>query len=103
MRSTVDVADLQPLMVEPPKLAQAKLKVRAGTVPGKRGAGKEDTMKTSMLMKTVAALAVGAVPLGAFAAQPAKITTEQGVIQKVKAEKVKAPRKHYFAHNWLDS
>jgi hypothetical protein len=56
-------------------------------------------MKTSMLIKTVAALAVGAaLPLGAIAAQPAKTTTERGVI-----EKVKAPRKHYFAHNWLDS
>ncbi len=29
--------------------------------------------------------------------------TEQGVTQKVKAEKVKAPRKHYFAHGWLES
>jgi hypothetical protein len=68
-------------------------------VPSKRGAGKEDTMKTSMLIKIVAALAIGAAfPLGAIAAQPAKTTTERGVI-----EKVKAPRKHYFAHNWLES
>jgi hypothetical protein len=61
-------------------------------------------MKTSMLMKIVAALAIGAAfPLGAIAAQPAKTTTERGVIEKVKAEKVKAPRKHYFAHDWLES
>ena len=131
-----------------------------------------------MLMKTVAALAVGAAfPLGAIAAQPAKTMTERGVIEKVNAaekefalkgghpkraaifewnastqfvengkpaaaselktgeratvnyaphanqhvatriaispsgktaqrgviENVNAPRKHYFAHNWLDS
>jgi hypothetical protein len=66
------------------KLAQAKLKVPAGTVPGKRGAGKEDPMKTSMLIKTVAALAVGAAfPLGGIAAPPAKPMTERGVIEKV--------------------
>jgi hypothetical protein len=41
-------------------------------------------MKTSMLMKTVAALAIGAAfPLGAIAAQPAKTMTERGVIEKV--------------------
>ena len=57
-----------------------------------------------MLMKIVAALAIGAaLPLGAIAAEPAKTTTEQGVIQKVKAEKVKAPRKHYFATPWMES
>jgi hypothetical protein len=68
-------------------------------VPSERGAGKKDTMKTSMLIKTVAALAIGAAfPLGAIAAQPTKTMTERGAIQKVKA-----PRKHYFAHNWLDS
>jgi hypothetical protein len=56
-------------------------------------------MKTSMLMKIVAALAIGAAfPFGAIAAQPVETTTERGVIQKVKA-----PRKHYFAHNWLES
>ena len=56
-------------------------------------------MKTSMLIKTVVALAIGAAfPLGAIAAQPAKTTTERGTIQKVKA-----PRKHYFAHNWLET
>ena len=67
-----------------PKLAQAKLRVRAGTVPSKRGAGKKDTMKTSMLIKTVAALAIGAAfPLGAIAAPPAKTMTERGVIEKV--------------------
>ena len=61
-------------------------------------------MKTSMLMKIVAALAIGAAfALGAIAAQPAKTTTERGVIQKVQAEKVKAPKKHYFAHGWLES
>jgi Cu/Ag efflux protein CusF len=44
-------------------------------------------MKTSMLMKTIAALAIGAAfPLGAIAAQPAKMT-ERGVIEKVNAAK----------------
>jgi Cu/Ag efflux protein CusF len=53
-------------------------------VPSKRGAGKEHRMKTSMLMKTVAALAIGAAfPLGAIAAPPAKTMTERGVIEKV--------------------
>ena len=55
-------------------------------------------MKTSILLKIVAALAIGAAfPLGAIAAQPAK-NPERGVV-----EKAKTPRKHYFAHNWLDS
>ena len=41
-------------------------------------------MKTSMLIKTVAALAIGAAfPLGAFAAAPAKTMTERGVVEKV--------------------
>jgi hypothetical protein len=41
-------------------------------------------MKTSMLIKTVAALAIGAAfPLGAIAAPPAKTMTERGVIEKV--------------------
>ena len=61
-------------------------------------------MKTSTFMKIIAALAISAAfPLGAFAAEPTKTMTEQGVTQKVKAEKVKAPRKHYFAHGWLES
>jgi len=65
-------------MVARPKLAQAKLKVRAGTVPSKCGAGKKDTMKTSMLMKTVAALVIGgAFPLGAIAAPPAKTMIDE--------------------------
>jgi Cu/Ag efflux protein CusF len=43
-------------------------------------------MKTSMLMKTVAALAIGAAfPLGAIAAPPAKTMIERGVIEKVNA------------------
>jgi hypothetical protein len=72
--------------------------VQAGNVPSKRGAGKEDKMKTSMLIKIVAALAIGAAfPLGAIAA-PAKTMTERGVI-----EKAKAPRKHYFARPWMES
>jgi len=51
-------------------------------------------MKTSMLIKIVAAVAIGAAfPLGAIAAQPSKTMTQPGVI-----EKVKAPKKHYFAH-----
>ena len=45
-------------------------------------------MKTSMLIKTVAALAIGAAfPLGAFAAAPAKTMTERGVIEKVNTAK----------------
>ena len=100
----MDIVDLKPLIGRTPKLAQAKLKVQVGTVPSKRGARKEETMKTSMLIKIVAALAIGAAfPLGAIAAQPAKTTTEQGVIQKVKAEKVKSPRKHNFVAPWMES
>ena len=57
-------------------------------MPSKHGARKEDTMKTSMLMKTVAALAVGAAfPIGAFAAPPATTMTEKGVIEKVDGAK----------------
>ena len=78
-------------------------KGEGGTVPSKRGARKEQTMKTSII-KIVAALAIGAAfPLGAIAAQPTNTTTEQGVIQQVKAEKVKSPRKHYFATPWMES
>jgi hypothetical protein len=41
-------------------------------------------MKTSMLIKTVAALSIGgAFPLGAIAAPPAKTMTERGVIEEV--------------------
>ena len=55
-------------------------------------------MKASMLMKNVAALAVGAAfPLGAIAAQPAKTMTERGVIETVNAAGKE------FALNWLDS
>jgi hypothetical protein len=150
--------------------------MEAGVVPSKRGAGKKVTMKTSTLMKTVAALTIGAAfPLGAIAAPPSKMMTERGVIEKVdgarkefalkgehlkrtaifewnastrfvengklataselktgeratvnyarhgkqrvatgiailpsgktdqRVEKVNAPRKHYFAHGWLES
>ena len=80
------------------KTGTGEAKGEGGTVPSKRGARKKETMKTSII-KIVAALAIGAAfPLGAIAAQPAKTTTERGVI-----EKVKAPRKHYFAQNWLES
>ena len=52
-------------------------------------------MKTSMLIKILAALAIGAAfPLGAIAAQPSKTMTQRGVIEKVK---------HYFAHPCLES
>ncbi len=61
-------------------------------------------MKASILIKIVAALAIGAVfPLGAIAAQPTKTTTEHAAIQKVEPEKVKSPRKHYFATPWMES
>ena len=59
-RSTLEVVDLKQLKVDYQPLARAKLKVLASTVPSKRGAGKEETMKASMLMKTVAALTIGA-------------------------------------------
>ena len=90
--------------------------MEAGTVPTKPGARKEDTMKTSMLMKIGAALAIcAAFPLGAIA-EPAMLRERygsailkrlraedgRGVIEKVKVPRVKAPRKHYFAHNWLE-
>ena len=56
-------------------------------------------MKTPMLIKILAALAIGAAfPLGAIAAQLSKTMTQRGVI-----EKLKAPSKHYFAHPWLES
>ena len=61
-------------------------------------------MKTSMLMKIVAALAIGAAfPLGAIAAEPTKTTTQQGVIQKVAPPEKKSPRKHYSRTPWMDS
>jgi hypothetical protein len=78
----------------------------AGKAPCPVSAGPEmeDTMKTSMLIKIVASLAIGAAfPLGAIAAQPAKTTTERGVIEKAETPKVKAARKHYFVHGWMDS
>jgi hypothetical protein len=68
-----------------------------------------------MLMKIVAALAIcAAFPLGATA-EPAMLRERYGsavlkrlraedrraVIEKVNVPRVKAPRKHYFAHNWL--
>jgi hypothetical protein len=82
----LEVVDLKQLKVDHQPLARAKLKVLAGTVPSKRGVGKKETMKASMLMKNVAALAVGAAfPLGAIAAQPAKTMTERGVIETVNA------------------
>jgi hypothetical protein len=41
-------------------------------------------MKTSTLIKTIAALSIGAAfPLGAIAAPPAKMMTERGVIENV--------------------
>ena len=87
-------------------MARAKLTVNSGTVPSKHRAGKENTVKTSTFMNIIAALAIGvAFPLGTFAAEPTKATTQQGAVHKKaeKAEKVKAPRKHYFAHGWLES
>ena len=53
-------------------------------------------------MKIIALLAIGAtLPLGAFAADPTKTVTSQGVTQ-TKTQKVKAPpRKHYIAQPWM--
>ena len=56
-------------------------------------------MKISILIRTFVALAiVAALPIGATAATPKKETTEKG-----SSEKVHPARKHYFAHNWLES
>jgi Cu/Ag efflux protein CusF len=45
-------------------------------------------MKTSMIVKSIAALAISAAfPLGAMAAQPSKMMTERGVIEKVDTAK----------------
>ena len=49
----MEVVDLKQLKVDHQPLARAKLKVLASTLPSKRRAGKEETMKASMLMKTV--------------------------------------------------
>ena len=47
-------------------------------------------MKKSILTTTIAALAIGAAfPLGAFAAPPAKLMSERGVIEKVDPAKQK--------------
>jgi hypothetical protein len=98
VRSTLDVVDIQR------SGSHAETGTREAKGAGrhrasKRGAGKVDTMKTSMLIKVLAALAIGAAfPLGAIAAQPSKTMTQRGVI-----EKAKAPRKHHFAHPWLES
>lgn len=47
-------------------------------------------MKKSILTTTIAALAMGAaLPLGAFAAPPAKLMSERGVIEKVDPAKQK--------------
>jgi hypothetical protein len=53
-------------------------------VPSKHEPENEYSMKTSILTRAVAALAIGAAfPLGAYAAKPAKMMTERGVIEKV--------------------
>ena len=86
------------------EIGTGEAKGAGGSVPSKHGAGNENTMKISMLMKIVASLAIGAAfPLGAIAAQPAKTTTEQGVIEKAAAPGDESPRKHYFVHAWMDS
>ena len=60
-------------------------------------------MKTSILMKIVAPLTICAVfPLGAIA-EPAFLRERHGSPVRSVIEKVKAPRKHYFAHNWLET
>ena len=77
-----------------------------GTAPSRRGAVKEHNENIDV-HEIIALLAIGAtLPLGAFAADPTKTVTSQGVTQtktqKVKAEKVKAPpRKHYIAQPWM--
>jgi hypothetical protein len=73
-------------------------KITGETASSKRGSGKEDTMKKSLLTQ-IAALAISlAFPLGAFAAPAAKMTTDGSVSKEGQTH-----RKHYFAHPWLDS
>jgi hypothetical protein len=76
-------------------------------------------MKTATFMKIAATLAIGAAfPLGAMASPQTKTTASQGVVQKVKKAKGKAPeakapeakppaakppRKHFFAQPWMES
>ena len=80
---TMDIVDLKLLIVCTPKLAQAKLKVKVAPCPVSTGPERKYNENIN-LMKIVAALAIGAAfPLGAIAAEPAKTTTQQGVIQKV--------------------
>ena len=60
---------------------------------------RENTMKKSILIHTFVALAmVATLPMGATAATPKKEAGGSSAI-----EKVHPTRKHYFAHNWLDS
>ena len=55
-------------------------------------------MTKSILMHTFVALAIVAtLPLGATAATPKQTSAPSAI------EKVHPSRKHYFAHNWLDS
>ena len=55
-------------------------------------------MKKSILMHTFVALAIVAtLPLGATAATPKQTSATSAI------EKAHPSRKHYFAHNWLDS
>jgi hypothetical protein len=57
-------------------------------------------MKSSTLIHTFIALAlIAMVPLGASAATPGKKAASPGTAN----EQVHPARKHYFAHNWLDS
>ena len=85
VRSTLDVVYIQRSgwHAEPGTLeAKGAGRHRAS----KRGAGKVDTMKTSILIKILSALAIGAAfPLGAIAAEPSKAMSQRGVIEKVKA------------------
>jgi hypothetical protein len=55
-------------------------------------------MKKSILIHTFVALAIVAtLPLGATAATPKQTGAASS------SEKVHHSRKHYFAHNWLDT
>jgi hypothetical protein len=60
-------------------------------------------MKISTLVKIVAPLTICPVfPLGAIA-EPAFLGERHSSPVRGVIEKVKAPRKHYFAHNWLQT
>ena len=85
VRSTLDVVDIQ-CSGGHAETGTLEAKGAGRHRASERGAGKVDTMKTSILIKILAALAIGAAfPLGAIAAESSNAMTQRGVIEKVKA------------------